>query len=65
MELGDLKRDASGHIDFEQFMQIFEISAVAAKTELASRKKQMVRDRRAAINDKDEYKKLVNQMKEM
>ena len=61
-ELGVLKRDASGHIDFEQFIKIFEISSAAAKSEFADRKKNFVRERRDVINDKDAYKKCVIQM---
>ena len=38
-KLGLLQRDASNHIEFEQFIKIFEISSMHAKTEFSERKK--------------------------
>ena len=61
-ELVPLQRDSSGHIDFEQFIKIFELSSASAKAEFADRKKNFVRDRRGVMNDKEAYRKFVIQM---
>jgi hypothetical protein len=44
--LGALQRDATGHIEFEQFIKIFEISANHAKIEFAEKKKAFIAERR-------------------
>lgn len=40
--LGPLQRDGTGHIEFEQFIKIFEISANHAKMEFADKKKDFI-----------------------
>ena len=37
--LGSLQRDASNHIEFDQFIKIFEISSMYAKKEFSEKKK--------------------------
>ena len=44
--LGNLQRDATGHIEFEQFIKIFEISANHAKSEFSAQKKDFIAKRR-------------------
>ena len=60
--LGTLTRDASGHIEFEQFIKIFEISSAHAKSEFSEKKKTFISQRREVIKNNDEYKKIVIQM---
>lgn len=61
-KLGVLSRDNSGHIEFEQFIKIFEISSLHAKQEFSDKKKGYIAERRQMINDKDAYKKIVIRM---
>ena len=62
ISIGPLKRDGQGYIDFDQFIQIFEISSAAAKTQFAAKKKVFVQDRRKVMTDKEAYQKIVMQM---
>ena len=36
--IGPLRRDQSGYIEFEQFIQIFEVSSAQAKVQFAKKK---------------------------
>ena len=61
-QLAPLARDSTGHIEFEQFIKIFEISSLHAKSEFAEKKKAFIKERREVISDKDAYKKIVIRM---
>lgn len=41
-KLGSLQRDNSNHIEFDQFIKIFEISSQHAKTEFSEKKKSYI-----------------------
>lgn len=41
-KLGPLQRDNTNHIQFDQFIKIFEISSLHAKNEFSKKKKQYI-----------------------
>ena len=53
--IGPVKRDASGYIEFEQFLEIFKISSASAKTQFAAKKKELIKERRAVPKDSETY----------
>ena len=59
--IGPLKRDQSGHIDFEQFIKIFEVSSAKAKVQFATKKKEYIEQRRKVLSDQEAYKRIVIQ----
>ena len=63
-ELGELQLDDRGNIDFDQFLQIFKMCAFYGKTHFASRRKELVAQRRQALKDGNEleYERIVSTM---
>ena len=55
IDIGPLKRDAQGYIEFQQFLKIFEISTTSAKTQFAAKKKMYIEERRKVTNDNEAY----------
>jgi len=62
-KLGPLKREEDGrYLDFDYFINVFELSTKYAKMKFSSKKKEYVSKRREAINDDEEYRKVVMEM---
>lgn len=62
-KLGPLKREEDGrYLDFEYFIKVFELSTTYAKMKFSIKKKEYVSKRRVAINDDEEYRKIVMEM---
>ena len=62
-KLGPITREEDGrHLDFEYFIKVFELSTTYAKMKFSSKKKEYVSKRREAINDDEEYRKVVMEM---
>lgn len=63
-QLGPVKRDANGMLEFDYFLKIFQICTVYGKTQFGERKKEMIAQRRVALKDGDDkkYEEIVMQM---
>ena len=63
-QLGPVERDATGMLEFEYFLKIFQICTVYGKTQFNERKREMITQRRAALKDGDDkkYEEIVMQM---
>ena len=62
-KLGPLKREENGqYLDFEYFIKVFELSTTYAKMKFSVKKKEFVAKRREAIDNDEEYKKIVMEM---
>lgn len=63
-ELGPLELDAYGHIEFKQFLKIFQICSFYGKTQFSDRKRNYIKERREALQNKNDqrYEEIVVQM---
>lgn len=62
-KLGPLKRESDGkYLDFDYFIKVFELSTTYAKINFSKKKKTFVEKRRAAMDDEEEYRKIVMEM---
>lgn len=53
-ELGQPEYEPNGMLKFEYFLKMFQICSFYGKAQFAAKKKQMVKDRRAALANNDE-----------
>ena len=63
-QLGEPQYEPSGMLKFEYFLDIFKICSFYGKSQFKQKKKDYIRQRRAALakNDDKEYEKIVMQM---